>query len=204
MDEVSFALEEGKTVIPILYRECAIPFRLRRVQYLDFTRNYDAGLGDLLKTLPAEQMAQQQAPIASEEPPPVRSGDRLAGSPPGAKLHIKYPGCVYAAKMGIITVFLDGRSIATGTPRTRIDVWVDSHPGRHELALALELPGMNPFLTALAKAILWVLSLIYRPLVSPIAGRWSTYIDATKDQEILISRNWAKGCFSFNSTARSN
>ena len=28
-DEVSFALEERKTVIPVLYRECKIPFRLQ-------------------------------------------------------------------------------------------------------------------------------------------------------------------------------
>jgi TIR domain len=28
-DEVSFALEKGKTVIPIIHRDCTIPFRLR-------------------------------------------------------------------------------------------------------------------------------------------------------------------------------
>lgn len=28
MDEVSYALEEGKQVVPVLYRECTIPFRL--------------------------------------------------------------------------------------------------------------------------------------------------------------------------------
>jgi hypothetical protein len=37
MDEVSYALEEGKLVVPILFRYCAIPFRLRRVQYVDLT-----------------------------------------------------------------------------------------------------------------------------------------------------------------------
>src|SRR6516162_10227707 len=51
MDEVSFALEEGKTVIPILYRDCAIPFRLRRVQYIDLRHDYDHGLAELLKLL---------------------------------------------------------------------------------------------------------------------------------------------------------
>ena len=53
MDEVSFALEEGKTVIPILYRDCGIPFRLRRVQYIDFRRDCEHGLTELLKTLAA-------------------------------------------------------------------------------------------------------------------------------------------------------
>jgi hypothetical protein len=47
MDEVSFALEEHKQVIPVLYRDCQIPFRLRRVQYIDFRTDYDRGLREL-------------------------------------------------------------------------------------------------------------------------------------------------------------
>src|SRR5215472_13500840 len=54
MDEVSFALEEGKTVIPILYRDCAIPFRLRRVQYIDLRFDYSHGFTELLKILAAQ------------------------------------------------------------------------------------------------------------------------------------------------------
>jgi hypothetical protein len=60
MDEVSFALEEGKTVIPILYRDCVIPFRLRRVQYIDLRHDYDHGLAELLKLL-----AEQQSTVAN-------------------------------------------------------------------------------------------------------------------------------------------
>jgi hypothetical protein len=51
MDEVSFALEAGKTVIPILFKACDIPFRLRRVQHADFTINYDEALKNLLQAL---------------------------------------------------------------------------------------------------------------------------------------------------------
>jgi TIR domain len=51
MDEVSLGLEEGKTVLPVKYRDCKIPFRLRRLQYVDLTRNYDEGLSRLLETL---------------------------------------------------------------------------------------------------------------------------------------------------------
>jgi hypothetical protein len=35
-DEWSYALEEGKTVVPLLYRPCSIPMRLRRLQWIDF------------------------------------------------------------------------------------------------------------------------------------------------------------------------
>jgi hypothetical protein len=51
MDEVSFALEHGKTVLPVICRNCKIPFRLRRVQYEDLSKNYEAGLGRVLARL---------------------------------------------------------------------------------------------------------------------------------------------------------
>ena len=51
MDEVSLALEDGKTVVPVLHRDCKIPFRLRRVQYVDLSLNYSAGLDRLAEAL---------------------------------------------------------------------------------------------------------------------------------------------------------
>jgi hypothetical protein len=66
MDEVSFALEEQKTVIPVIYKDCVVPFRLRRVQYVDFRQDYAHGLGALLKTLTPEQRAGQGTPASSE------------------------------------------------------------------------------------------------------------------------------------------
>ena len=66
MDEVSFALEENKVVIPIVYKDCTIPFRLRRVQYLDFRRDYDRELKELLKTLAPAQMAEQSRLMREE------------------------------------------------------------------------------------------------------------------------------------------
>jgi len=61
MDEVSFALEKHKTVIPVLYKDCEIPFRLRRVQHVDFRQDYDRGIKELLRTLNPERAAQTQA-----------------------------------------------------------------------------------------------------------------------------------------------
>jgi hypothetical protein len=51
MDEVSLALEKGKTVLPVIHRECEIPFRLRRLQHVDLTLKYDEGLARLLEAL---------------------------------------------------------------------------------------------------------------------------------------------------------
>jgi hypothetical protein len=65
LDEVSFALETQKTIMPVLYRDCEIPFRLRRVQYVDFRSDYALALKGLLRTLNVEQMpeAAPQAPV---------------------------------------------------------------------------------------------------------------------------------------------
>ncbi len=55
MDEVSYALEERKTVVPVLMEPCEIPFRLRRLQYADFTENHKTGIATLIKALRLDQ-----------------------------------------------------------------------------------------------------------------------------------------------------
>jgi len=63
-DEVNFALDEQKTVIPILYQDCAVPFRLRPLQYVDFRTDYARALKVTLKTLNPEQ----STPAISDAP----------------------------------------------------------------------------------------------------------------------------------------
>jgi TPR repeat protein len=53
-DEISYALKQGKTVIPVLYMECVIPLRLERKQHIDFRADYARGLTTLLKQLDVE------------------------------------------------------------------------------------------------------------------------------------------------------
>lgn len=50
-DEVSYALDDKKRIISVLWRKCDIPLRLRRFQYIDFTADYDSGLKELRKAL---------------------------------------------------------------------------------------------------------------------------------------------------------
>ena len=40
MDEVSYALDKEKLVVPVILRPCNIPFRLRRIQHIDFNIDY--------------------------------------------------------------------------------------------------------------------------------------------------------------------
>ena len=56
MDEVTYALDEKKVVIPVFYCDCKIPFRLRGLHYADFRHDYSQGLKALLKSLSEERL----------------------------------------------------------------------------------------------------------------------------------------------------
>ena len=51
MDEVSYALDEGKRVVPLLLKNCEVPFRIRRLQQIDFAGDYKTGVDRLLAAL---------------------------------------------------------------------------------------------------------------------------------------------------------
>jgi hypothetical protein len=65
-DELSFALSKHKRIIPVLHRECNVPFRLARLQHIDFTHDYERGLKALVKTLSAPQPASASGAGAAE------------------------------------------------------------------------------------------------------------------------------------------
>jgi hypothetical protein len=142
MDEVSYALEEGKLMVPLLLRPTSMPFRLRRVQYLDFTPGYDRGLVQLLKAL---DNAQRGRPITDEraivdmpnvaadlEPPAAaRNAPHAAPRSPNAyvaalpqtmrprKAHI-----LAGAGIGLLIGSVVGVVIATGSGETDALWWI--------------------------------------------------------------------------------
>ena len=79
-DEVNFALEERKTIIPVLYRDCKVPFQLRPFQYVDFRADYDRGLAQMLKALGVERRTADSAGTAAI--PPQAEPDINAGTEP--------------------------------------------------------------------------------------------------------------------------
>jgi len=60
MDEVSYALEKNKNVVPVLLEECEIPFRLKRLQYADFTSDYQKGLKTLANALHLDEVTAEK------------------------------------------------------------------------------------------------------------------------------------------------
>jgi TIR domain len=75
LDEIAFALERNKKIIPIIHRKCEVPFRLGRLQYIDFTADFGKGLIALLAAL---GVAKQPAP--SPAPHVTSTGGYSAGS----------------------------------------------------------------------------------------------------------------------------
>ncbi len=73
MDEVSYAIGEDKQIIPIYYRACDVPFRVRRLQRVDFTGNYDDVLKNLLIRLNNEQLVMPVTPAMQSAAPTVPS-----------------------------------------------------------------------------------------------------------------------------------
>lgn len=65
-DELSYAIDSGKYILPVVIHPCKIPLRLRRFQYVDFTdKPYKESLADIKRLLSNTQRRMQAAP---EEP----------------------------------------------------------------------------------------------------------------------------------------
>jgi CheY-like chemotaxis protein len=76
-----FALEEGKKILPIMTEECDLPFRLRRLQYIDFTTDYDVALAACIAHLKS-LFADWQPPA----PTPTAISSSIAGEPKSERL----------------------------------------------------------------------------------------------------------------------
>ncbi len=83
-NEISFALDEKKIIIPVLYQDCAVPLQLRRVQHVDFRADYARGLRALLKSLgvqPSQQPGIPEPTNESKAAHPNSAADELQEQP---------------------------------------------------------------------------------------------------------------------------
>ena len=116
MDEVSYALEEGMKVVPVLLEDCEIPFRLRRLQYADFCADHDKGMKALVEALgldsavaskltsststpPAKATATKKAPPKIEKPAPVSDQKEEEST-----LKSKLPMFIIGGLVGILAI----------------------------------------------------------------------------------------------------
>jgi hypothetical protein len=81
-DEVSVAIDSGKTVIPVLVEACTLPLRMTRMQFIDATQDYDHALKRCVsetsgasehpaRTDPFAEPAKPAAAVAEDELAPI-------------------------------------------------------------------------------------------------------------------------------------
>jgi ribosomal protein L7/L12 len=75
MDELSYALETCKPILPVLLEPCELPLRLRRLQHIRLPSGRDEAAGRLIEALnAADQQSGSRAITARSELPIYRSG----------------------------------------------------------------------------------------------------------------------------------
>jgi hypothetical protein len=68
-DEVSVAIDAGKTVIPVLVERCTLPLRMTRMQFIDATENYDHALSRCVQEVTGAAAHPPRADIFAAAPP---------------------------------------------------------------------------------------------------------------------------------------
>jgi DNA replication initiation complex subunit (GINS family) len=66
-DEISYAIDSGKSVLPVMIERCTLPLRLTRMQVVDAVDNYERALQQCL-----DELQRRAAPDASKPARPVR------------------------------------------------------------------------------------------------------------------------------------
>jgi hypothetical protein len=70
-DEISFAIDSGKSVLPVMIEKCVLPLRITRMHLIDATGSYDKALQQCLAELASPANARPGADV--REPKPVAS-----------------------------------------------------------------------------------------------------------------------------------
>lgn len=100
-DEISYAKERNIQIIPIIIEEVAnIPFRLGRVQHIDFRTNYSQALDLLLRNVPQEALAATTGTHAETNKETLAAEDLPTARTPRDELTILLPEDRLAAHEG--------------------------------------------------------------------------------------------------------
>lgn len=126
-DEIGYAIDHGKRILPVLLEDCEIPLRLRRFQYVDFTSmNYDQGVRtakELLSRLMKEESQPAANRVAASKERPTRPSitDAHKAMPPETPVNSKKqtstkPMAAYAGiAVFVILALIGGASFLRGT-----------------------------------------------------------------------------------------
>jgi hypothetical protein len=67
-DEISYAIDSGKPVLPVMIERCTAPLRITRMQMIDATRDYDKALQQCLAAVGSGTCSAKASASAAKEP----------------------------------------------------------------------------------------------------------------------------------------
>jgi hypothetical protein len=130
LDEVYYALEQKKKVIPLIVHDSKTPFRLQRIQHIDFEKNYEDGLSQLLSELRTKKNGTA-----------FTTGEAGANSISGKSFYKKYAKLI-AAAIGVLIIiaasilyFVSNKKIP-GEKKVATEMAVDSNKINVEIPAA--------------------------------------------------------------------
>jgi hypothetical protein len=85
-DEVSVAIDDNKSVIPVMVETCVLPLRMTRMHYIDATRDYPGALQRCLWTIKGRPHA---GPVAEAGPAPAPAAAPAPSLPPEALAEVE-------------------------------------------------------------------------------------------------------------------
>lgn len=80
-DEISFAIDSGKSVLPVMIEKCTLPLRITRMQVIDATRDYERALEQCLGAIgDGEGLPQTTPPKGIDDPELIaQAKEKLTG-----------------------------------------------------------------------------------------------------------------------------
>jgi len=158
MDEVSYGLEESKRVLPVMYRACKLPFRLRRVQYIDFTEAYQPALRRLVRDMQVTSSKGSILPAGSEIPPQDQPAETSKSpppepGPPGSGPKSNRAWVIPVALIAVVLLAFVGYRVFRSAPSTgKTDLQVVEQKGKFgyenrngKLVIPFEFDAATPF-----------------------------------------------------------
>ncbi|HLO18451.1 MAG TPA: TIR domain-containing protein [Anaerolineales bacterium] len=154
-DEIGYAIDHGKRIMPVLLEECDIPLRLRRFQYVDFTTmKFEEGVKrakQLLEDFLTDEPMQDPTKMLREAQETSRTEVATVSSLPPQKKSLPYRWMLaFTALLGALSVMLIFRnSIFPPTP-TFVATAVPTSAGTSGTSLLpiVTLPGSDAITSA--------------------------------------------------------
>jgi hypothetical protein len=118
-DEIGYAIDTGKHILPLMIKQCEVPFRLRRFQYVDFTKDDLDEYKERLRETKALLSNTQELPTASESEKSTGPVKVPVSQPVSKKLlttPVMFGGGAVIVVALIFIIFMNSKNAPAATP----------------------------------------------------------------------------------------